>query len=192
MGDASHDRRDFFRELLRRYVVPVADYVEEHLEPVVSKPRPLFRPPGALPAEMFLETCHRCGHCVDVCPADAIVALQGMDEAVNGTPCIAPERQPCVVCDGLECMAVCPSGALLRLPLEQVQIGLAEVDPEACVRSNGEDCRECITLCPLGDRAIGLDKGGAVKVMLDGCVGCGVCQHVCPTSPKAIVVKPVW
>ena len=130
--------------------------------------------------------------CVDVCPADAIVALKGVDEAVKGTPHIDPERQPCVVCDGLECMAVCPSGALLRLPLEQVRIGSAEVDPEVCVRSTGEDCRECITLCPLGERAIGLDKEGAVRVMLDGCVGCGVCQHVCPTSPKAIVVVPVW
>ena len=186
-----HGRRDFFRELLRRYVVPAADYVEGHLELAVPKSRPLFRPPGALPEEMFLETCHRCGHCVDVCPADAIVALEGMDEAVNGTPYIDLERQPCVVCDGLECMAVCPSGALLKLPLEQVRIGLAEVDPAACVRSNGEDCRECITLCPLGERAIGLDEGGPVKVLPDGCVGCGVCQQICPTSPKAIVVVPV-
>lgn len=191
MENSSKVRREFFREFLNRCVVPVADYVGKGLEQVVPKIRPLFRPPGALPEEFFLETCHRCGCCVDVCPANAIVVFGREDERVKDTPYIDLENQPCVVCNGLECMEVCPSGALRKLPLEKIQIGMAEVDPEVCVRSTGEECVQCITHCPLGERAIGLDKAGTIKVLLDGCVGCGVCQHVCPTSPRAIVVKPV-
>ncbi len=39
--------------------------------------------------------------------------------------------------------------------------------------------------------AIRLDKlagGGALPVVLDGCVGCGVCEMICPVDPAAIVI----
>ncbi len=31
-------------------------------------------------------------------------------------------------------------------------------------------------------------KGGARPVVLDGCVGCGVCEMICPVDPAAIVI----
>jgi NAD-dependent dihydropyrimidine dehydrogenase PreA subunit len=31
---------------------------------------------------------------------------------------------------------------------------------------------------------------GKVTVHEDGCIGCGVCEHHCPTLPKSIVVIP--
>ncbi|NCA88780.1 MAG: 4Fe-4S dicluster domain-containing protein [Gammaproteobacteria bacterium] len=31
-------------------------------------------------------------------------------------------------------------------------------------------------------------KGGALPVVLDGCVGCGVCEMICPVEPAAIVI----
>jgi NAD-dependent dihydropyrimidine dehydrogenase PreA subunit len=41
----------------------------------------------------------------------------------------------------------------------------------------------------MGSAALTL-KGGRVKVIEDGCVGCGVCEQQCPTTPKSITVTP--
>lgn len=185
------DRRRFFREFLRKTVLPVAEYVEERLEVLNPEPKPLLRPPGAIPEDAFLETCHRCGHCAAACPADAIRPLGGSHPGLRGTPWIDPDRQPCVVCDGLECMQVCPSGALQRLMVDDIAIGLAVVDAATCVRTQGEDCRLCVEACPLGRRAIRLNDEGEVVVSESGCIGCGVCQHACPTRPRAIKVRLV-
>ena len=31
---------------------------------------------------------------------------------------------------------------------------------------------------------------GRINVKEDGCTGCGVCQHDCPTMPRSITVIP--
>ena len=59
-----------------------------------------------------------------------------------------------------------------------------------CVRSHGESCTRCVDMCPMGSDAIRFDDNGPPTVLADGCVGCGVCQLYCPTTPKAIVVSP--
>src|SRR5438105_3930740 len=44
-------------------------------EPMYAPPPvslPVLRPPGALPEAEFTSTCSRCGHCAEVCPANAI------------------------------------------------------------------------------------------------------------------------
>ena len=33
-------------------------------------------------------------------------------------------------------------------------------------------------------------QGGQRPEIYDGCIGCGACQEVCPTSVPSIVVKP--
>jgi NAD-dependent dihydropyrimidine dehydrogenase PreA subunit len=43
--------------------------------------------------------------------------------------------------------------------------------------------------CPVGSVAIEL-KGNDIDVHPQGCIGCGVCQFYCPTTPKSIVVIP--
>ena len=35
-----------------------------------------------------------------------------------------------------------------------------------------------------------LDERGRVEVKLPGCVDCGVCELYCPTSPRAITIRP--
>ncbi|MDA0745636.1 MAG: 4Fe-4S dicluster domain-containing protein [bacterium] len=189
MAEGPHDRRSFFREVLKRYVVPAAEYVEDRLETVQPRPRRMLRPPGAIPEGDFLSTCHRCGACIEACPAHAIRPLKTEDVGRADTPVVDAEQQPCVVCDELACMQVCPSGALEKLTRDQIRMGLAKVDPEICVRSKGEDCSVCVDLCPIGKKAIELNEIGQVTVWARGCVGCGVCQYECPTSPKAITVE---
>lgn len=183
------ERRRFFHDVLARAVKPLADYLERRSEQL--SPPALLRPPGAIGEPAFLATCLRCGACAEACPADAIFALGRLAGAAAGTPVIDPDRAPCVVCDGLHCMRVCSSGALQALTEPfQIRMGLAEVYAPLCVRSEGEPCTLCAERCPMGTAALRINDLGPPEVVAAGCVGCGVCQNVCPTSPKAIVVKP--
>ena len=184
------NRRQFFRQGLSQLLRPLAGYVEERLN--LPEPRIRLRPPGALDEQTFRETCLRCGNCMDVCPADAIRLHPGPDDAMVGTPVINASLAACVVCDDLACTKACPSGALVPLDRpEQIHMGLALVDHRVCVRSKGEECRECVDRCPIGESAITIDKKGRIRVSDAACVGCGVCEQFCPTKPKAIVVDPI-
>lgn len=181
-------RRGFFREAAARLIAPLADYIEQR----VDQPRdsPWLRPPGAIAESALNEACIRCGACVEACPADAIFALGEIQGAAAGTPAIDPDLAPCVVCDGLQCTTVCPSGALLPLVNPgDIAMGVAKVYAPLCVRSRGESCTACVDGCPLGEAAIRFVGDGPPQVIEAGCVGCGVCQFRCPTDPKAIVVR---
>ncbi|MBN1344715.1 MAG: 4Fe-4S dicluster domain-containing protein [Phycisphaerae bacterium] len=182
-----HNRRRFFLEGLGRALRPVADYLEEKLpEP---RQRTVLRPPGALDEDLFLDHCHRCGSCVEACPAGAIRQYQSEDGEQSGTPHIDPDVAPCVLCDALACMNACPSGALVVVERSDIAIGLAEVYPNVCLLAKGHECGLCAEKCPIGPEAIRITDYGQVEVLDAGCVGCGVCQHHCPTTPKAIVVN---
>jgi len=184
----SPDRRAFFKSAVNKLIDPVADYLGRKM----SGPprRPILRPPGSINESRFNETCQRCGECVKVCPAEAIFPLAASFGEAAGTPAIDPSSAPCVVCEGLQCTHVCPSGALLPLyQPHQIAMGLAEVYTALCVRTDGEDCTECVDRCPLGEAAIRFDDSGPPTVA-DGCTGCGVCEFYCPTTPKAITIRP--
>lgn len=58
-----------------------------------------------------------------------------------------------------------------------------------------KQCTLCADMCPIPNplSAIAMvsDAGGGKRPEIyDGCIGCGVCQEVCPTSTPSIVVKP--
>ncbi len=163
-----------------------------------------------------MDTCSQCGKCAEVCPAQCIVIDS---EIADGFPHIIARTSPCVVCSDLSCMKNCPSGALrLVAAPEEIRMGLAEVDQKRCLRHPGkaagtggddfgeasgdasggasggaseigEDCRLCLTTCPFGEKAIGLDAAGQVEVRA-GCTGCGLCERACPTEPASIWVEP--
>lgn len=201
--DRPVDRRHFFRRGLRELLKPLvnaAEPIERALAELegLDRPRPssrsplplpvFLRPPGALPETAFRETCSRCGICVSVCPANAIqIDTSGM--IANGAPYIVAAESPCVICDGLHCMQNCPSGALVFTPAADIDMGTAMWHEDVCVRSRGEDCQICVDRCPIGEKAIALE-GRQVRVFEDGCTGCGVCEHDCPTDPKSITVTP--
>ncbi|MBI5396674.1 MAG: 4Fe-4S dicluster domain-containing protein [Verrucomicrobia bacterium] len=202
------DRRRFFRALFHRVAEPVADAVERplkqfeqvleqtgHAEPALAPPPAVaptvLRPPGALAEEEFLSACHRTGQCAAVCPVQAIKFLAADDLRWGGTPYIEPEMQACVMCNDVPCARACPSGALQPVQPEEIRIGVAEWALESCLRTMGQECRECVDKCPAGTRAIELDESSnLIMVKLEGCTGCGVCQQHCPTYPKAITVRP--
>jgi len=74
-----------------------------------------------------------------------------------------------------------PPGKTERIKIQDTQV-------------NRKICDLCVIYCPLGEEAIVLNEtqdGKFLPEVKDGCVGCGVCQMVCPTNPVAIVVEPI-
>jgi ferredoxin-type protein NapG len=184
-------RRSVFLRGIRRLMEPLAEYIEQRIDIPLPIARTRLRPPGALPERAFLDTCYRCGNCIDVCPARAIRPVSGADVEQAGTPYIDPDLSACVICDELSCMKACPSGALrLVSEVSSIRMGVARLDEAICVRGRGEACRLCVDKCPVGPAAIDLGQTGEVVVKDAGCVGCGVCQFYCPTLPKAIQIEP--
>jgi MauM/NapG family ferredoxin protein len=190
------DRRRFFRLGLSELLRPLASAAKP-LERMVGelgrldqpriRPEVWLRPPGSMPEARFLQTCARNGDCVAACPVQAIK----LDPAKGGgAPYIDADSSACVVCTGLKCMSVCPSGALVPTSINDIDMGTAVWHSSSCLRTTGESCTICIDKCPLGSAAIEL-RNGRVAVNPLGCIGCGVCQMECPTSPKSIVVIPI-
>src|SRR4051794_30074846 len=199
--DRPMDRRRFFREGLRELLRPLAKSVDPlhrvatelgNLDPAPLPPPPMtqprgatpaaapiaddkwLRPPGALPEPQFLETCSRCAKCAEVCPVQCIKIDPDRTRA-DGAPYIEVDAVPCVLCTGLECMHHCPTGALVPIPREAIDMGTAVWHEHLCVRSHGEGCTMCVDHCPVGSAALELVED-RIRVHEDACAGCGVCQ----------------
>jgi ferredoxin-type protein NapG len=162
-----------------------------------------LRPPGAVDEKTFMALCIRCNRCLEVCPYGSI-GRAGLSPTI-GTPYVLPESKACYLC--MACCRLCPTGALdphLRNP-EKVNMGKASIDTSICYShlflgydvlpedsgtKIGALCNTCYNVCPLPDKAIML-KDNLFPVLLDGCVGCGICVERCPTRPRrAINVTP--
>lgn len=203
-----HGRRNFLRHVVLRGLEEfekagraIAAVAGDVTGSDPNKTDRILRPPGALAESAFLAKCSQCGDCVQACPASCIVIDPTLGQ---GRPVIVAQESPCVVCEDLSCMKVCPTGALeLVARVEEIDMGLAAVDHDRCLRRHGSqgktcgsesaevdsDCRLCVDQCPLGSAAIDIDEAGEVAVT-PGCIGCGVCERVCPTEPSSIVVIP--
>ena len=157
--------------------------------PSLGRRLPL-RPPGNMHEYLLREACTRCGLCIDACPADAIFRLDDSWGEARGTPAIDPRQQPCVVCEGLQCTTVCPSGALQHIiNVPEIQMGNAVVDRIRCITYSGQRCSACVTVCPVPG-AIATSADGHPIVDENRCVGCGLCVRACPTEPTSIDVVP--
>ena len=154
-------------------------------------PSGLLRPPGARAEAEFRARCIHCGKCAEACPYGSIRMaagrMAGFLGQVRNTPYIHAKSIPCWLC--MKCPPVCPSGALRPVrDMARADMGMAVLLKNRCHNWVGTVlCRTCYDKCPLRGTAMVLE-GGDIPAVADACVGCGVCEHVCPVD--AIVVRP--
>ncbi len=170
-----------------------------------------LRPPGAFENDRdFVQACIKCGQCVEVCPYDTLKLATPGDGKAVGTPYFKPREIPCYMCTDIPCTRNCPSGALdlKRLQakgsqpsIETAKMGMAIIDPKACIAFWGIQCDVCYRACPLLDKALIIERKRNERTQKhayllpvvngDHCTGCGVCEHVCVVEEAAISVLPV-
>lgn len=124
---------------------------------------------------------------MEACPYQAVRLAPITALFSFGTPFIDPGRTPCYLC--MRCPAACPTDALTVLTKTDVRMGLAVIDQDTCLSYNDAVCNLCYASCPLKDEAVTMDEL-LRPAILDGCVGCGVCEHVCPTDEPSVRVIP--
>lgn len=197
-------RKLIFTSLLGILAVPFF-----RLSPSTRRASPkLIRPPGALPEEMFLKKCVKCGECMKVCPTNALQpALTEAGPEGIWTPMLVAKIGYCEYYCSL-CSQVCPTGAIKELTVEEktkVKIGLAWVNKSRCIPYVlGTPCIVCEEHCPTSPKAIKLVKtevelpDGTTKTPVapvidtDLCIGCGICETKCPVVDEpAIFVTSV-
>ena len=168
-----------------------------------NRVRAVIRPPAALPEAEFVQRCVRCGNCMKVCITNGLqpVVLESGSEGI-WTPKMDPSIGYCEYKCTL-CGRVCPTGAIPPLTVEQkvrTHMGVANIARDRCIPwATGRQCLVCEEHCPIPQKAIQIREMMHLgqKVLLpfvdaDACVGCTLCQHVCPVLPrKAIEVSPV-
>ncbi len=89
----------------------------------------------------------------------------------------------------MKCPAECPTGALKPIrEKEEVRMGIAQINNETCLPYRGILCRACYERCPFYREAIILRDEIYPEVVEDKCVGCGICENVCPNEEPSIVV----
>lgn len=163
---------------------------------VRSKIHRFVRPPGSVSEKEFLEKCIRCGECMQVCPTNFIQPAL-FEAGIDGiwTPVTNPQTGYCEY-ECHKCTKVCPTNAIQKLTLEekkQFKMGIAVVDRNRCYTyADGYNCAVCEEHCPVPDKAIRfrevdtwnfegqLVKVKQIYVVPDLCIGCGICENVCP------------
>ena len=163
----------------------------------------VIRPPGALDETEFLSVCVRCGECMKVCIQNALQPVF-MEKGVEGmfTPKLVPRLGYCEFNCTL-CGQVCPTGAIEKLSVKEKHgfvIGKAYVDKNRCLpHAFDKPCIVCEEHCPTHTKAIQFhtafaedEAGNKVElkqpfVIESLCIGCGICENICPVDGNAAI-----
>lgn len=151
-------------------------------------PRQKFlRPPGVSSAKDFKARCISCGQCAEVCVFSCI-RMQSDSLFGGERPRVYAAKSPCFLC--MKCSDICPTDALMQVQPSQAGMGKAILNTKQCLEYQEESsvmCSTCYEKCPLKGQAIVMQYG-YIATITDACVGCGVCEYVCPV--KAISTIP--
>ncbi len=176
-------------------VVPAVGAVGWGLRCAKAETASLLRPPGAASDKDFLAACVRCDQCIQACPQECLLPTSLANGWSGiGTPYIQARNNPCDLCAGrdqLECIAACPTPALLSVENRAaVRMGVALIDADLCLPFLGVSCKACWHACPFPQEALVFDELGRPIVIAEGCVGCGLCDYACLAEKSAIRVTP--
>ena len=167
----------------------------------------LIRPPGAMVRDPltgarrateaeFRDLCLRCGQCMKACPTGGLqpaVSETGFEGLF--TPVLVPQVGWCERnCNA--CGVVCPSGALQAFEIAEkpsIKLGQAAIHRDRCLAwKDGADHRRCLVCnesCSYGAVDV-REQGGLLRPFVNQhrCVGCGMCEHMCPAHPQRAIV----
>ena len=154
----------------------------------------VIRPPVSGKPARFTRLCVRCGACVRACPS-GIITFGGVGSGWAGVlaPEVSFESDYCPV-SCTECGQACPTGAIPRFTVERKAaepMGVARVSERRCLLGQGRECGACANACPHEALDLAWDRVEMVSrvvVSPKACTGCGYCEYVCPTTPRAIRV----
>jgi ferredoxin len=149
----------------------------------IAGARNLPRPPGALTEEAFLARCSRCLRCLDVCLPAAIRPAHWADGPMNlGTPIL--DTPKCIRC--MECIRTCPTGALSKIPKNEVVLGRIILVQEVCLAwRKVRRCEICFRSCPM--KAVTLKERRYPELNAAKCDACGVCIRRCPEKGSLLL-----
>jgi len=145
-----------------------------------KKVKDIILPPGAINAGRMFNKCLNCNLCIKNCPNGILVKADDKFGAVH----IDYSKGFCGY-DCHKCSEVCPSGAIIRLPLNEkqnIRTAMAEIKNEGCIK-----CGKCASVCPKD--AVSQEHMQLPKLDASKCIGCGKCAHECPV--KTIVMHGI-
>ncbi len=119
------------------------------------------------------------------------------------TPCYlcqqrGPDGKDRPISRYLRCGEACPTGAIRRIVNdkevlaavpEEMKIGVSVLDRRICLAWQYDSCGECYYNCPLKDKALRdrpprevITGATGIRPYVDPghCIGCGMCNYVCP------------
>ncbi len=154
-------------------------------------------PPGSFSASHFAQHCTACQQCIAECPnhvlqpSTRLSSLMQPEMSFEHGAC----RPECNICS-----QICPTGAIKPITIAEkssIQIGHAVWISKNClVNTDQITCGNCARHCPNG--AIQMmpkdanDEYSPQIPVVDPtrCIGCGMCESVCPARPfTAIYVE---
>lgn len=165
--------------------------IKERKEP--NRLTPLV-PPGALSVRNLAQHCTGCQLCVSVCenhvlrPSTDLMSLMQPKMAFDRGYC----RPECT-----KCSEVCPAGAIKPITKEEksaIQIGHAVWNKDLCiVNTDGKSCGNCERHCPTKSiQMVPKDPSDPKSLKIpvinvETCIGCGACEHLCPSRPYSAI-----
>lgn len=165
--------------------------IEDKQEPKRSTP---LTPPGSMSARNMAMRCTACQLCVSSCPNQ--VLRPSTDLMTMMQPVMSYERGYCrPECN--RCSQLCPTGAIKPIGTDEkaaTQIGHAVWIKKNCVViTDGVSCGNCARHCPSGAiEMVPLDANDenspfVPAVNTEKCIGCGACEHLCPSRPYSAI-----
>ena len=202
---ASPDRRNFVKGLAlvtsAATLKAAAKTVDRGLAAIEDKQLPERKtpltPPGSLSVKHFAQHCTACQLCIAECPNQVLRPSEKLETLMQ--PVMEYDRGYCRP-ECTRCSQVCPAGAIQSITREEKtaqQIGHAVWIKDNCLPvTDGVDCGNCARHCPVGAiEMVPLDEDADEWIMIpavneEACIGCGVCENLCPSRPfSAIYVE---
>ena len=151
-------------------------------------------PPGSLNARNMKNSCTACQLCITACPNGVLRPSSQLETFMQ--PQMSYEkgycRPECTICS-----EVCPAGAITKISKDDksaIQIGHAVWNKETCIPiADNQPCGNCERHCPT-DAIVMIPSDAnnpeSLKVPVvntERCIGCGACEHLCPSRPLSAI-----